>query len=567
MSQSLYTAMGGITAATTEIQVVSNNVANINTTAFKSSSVNFSDVFSTTLSSGSVATGNSGGTNPIQVGVGTQVSSISKDFNSGSWVATGSDTDLMVQGNGFFTAKSTDGQTYFTRAGDFSFDESGNLVTSKGFKVLGTNSILSSTSSTDTVQVPKSIVAQVQGNTSIGTQLATNLNNIGNAFTTGAFSISDTGTVANTITAGTFVVTRTGGAGGSALPAAVTLSAADVAGPLDAMVADIQSQIGTPAASGITVGSANGQVTFTIDGTKTTGLGFAAGTSNFVATAAFPALPSGGVYTSTMATTAATYNINLSTADVTGTIGGLVTDIQSQIDAQAGGAGKSGITVGSSNGQITFNINGKNSSALTFSTPLNGATNFVAQADLKNSTLVNDVYASKILDYTANISQLTSAAQAVSVNSETIGADGSIQATYSNGDTLSVQLGPDKSTYQFLYTTATGVAITGNSCTVDPNLAKPANFVLQVAGITNTNGLLAVGSNLFKAGPNSGNVVYSVGGQMGLGKLASGGLEASNVDLSQELSNMILAQRAIQANSRVFTTTSNIMDVINQMGR
>ena len=122
-------------------------------------------------------------------------------------------------------------------------------------------------------------------------------------------------------------------------------------------------------------------------------------------------------------------------------------------------------------------------------------------------------------------------------------------------------------TYQFLYTTAEGVAITGSSCVVDPNLAKPANFVLQVAGITNTDGLLAVGSNLFKAGPNSGDVVYSVGGQMGLGKLASGGLEASNVDLSQELSNMILAQRAIQANSRVFTTTSNIMDVINQMGR
>lgn len=561
MSQSLYTAMGGITAATTEIQVVSNNVANINTTAFKSSSVNFSDVFSTTLSSGSVATGNSGGTNPIQVGVGTQVSSISKDFNSGSWVATGSDTDLMVQGNGFFTARSTDGQTYFTRAGDFSFDESGNLVTSKGFKVLGTNSILSSTSSSDTVQVPKSIVAQVQGNVSIGTQLATNLNNIGNAFTTGAFSITDTGTVANTITAGTFTVTSAGGVPGAHL---VTLSAADIAGPLDAMVADIQAQIGTPTATGITVSSANGQISFSIDGTKSTGLTFGAPqTSNFVAVAGLPAVPSGGVYTSTMATTNATYNVNLSTADVTGTIGGLVTDIQSQIGTPAA----TGITVGCSNGQITFSVNGKNSAALTFSTPLNGATNFVAQADLKNSILTNNVYASKILDYTANVSQLTSAAQAVSVNSETIGADGSIQATYSNGDTLSVQLGPDKSTYQFLYTTATGVAITGTSCTVDPNLAKPANFVLQIAGITNTNGLLAVGSNLFKAGPNSGNVVYSVGGQMGLGKLASGGLEASNVDLSQELSNMILAQRAIQANSRVFTTTSNIMDVINQMGR
>jgi len=121
MSQSLYTAMGGINAATTQIQVVSNNVANIDTTAFKASSVNFEDVYSTTISSGSVATSSSGGTNPIQEGVGTKVSSISKDFNAGSSVATGTSTDLMIKGSGFFTV--TDGSsTYYTRAGNFSFD-------------------------------------------------------------------------------------------------------------------------------------------------------------------------------------------------------------------------------------------------------------------------------------------------------------------------------------------------------------------------------------------------------------------------------------------------------------
>lgn len=567
MSQSLYTAMGGITAATTQIQVVSNNIANINTTAFKSSSVNFSDVFSTTLSSGSVATGNSGGTNPIQVGVGTQVSSISKDFNTGSWVATGSDTDLMIQGNGFFTAESTDGQTYFTRAGDFSFDESGNLVTSKGYKVLGTSSILASTSSGETVQVPKSIVAQVQGNTNIANQLATSLNNA-KAFTTGNFTVKATGTSA-ALSAGDFTITSTGTA---AATTTITLTAAQAALPVAGLAAAIQAQIGTPAATGITVGSSNGQLTFSIDNAEATSLTFgtpAAGASNFVAeTGLGSATIANNTYTSDITSGAISYNVNLNMADVTGTVGNLVTSIQKQIDAEAGGAaGSSGITVGCSNGQITFKIDGSKASTLAFSTPTTGATNFVAQSDLNNSTLKINTYASKILDYTANISQLTSAAEAVSVSSETIGNDGSIQATYSNGDTLSVQLGPDKTTYQFLYTTAAGVSITGSSCTVDPNLARPANFVLQIASVTNTGGLLAVGSNLYKAGPNSGDVSYTVGGQMGTGKLQSGGLEASNVDLSTELSNMILAQRAIQANSRVFTTTSNIMDVINQMGR
>ena len=88
-----------------------------------------------------------------------------------------------------------------------------------------------------------------------------------------------------------------------------------------------------------------------------------------------------------------------------------------------------------------------------------------------------------------------------------------------------------------------------------------------MATITNTEGLLSVGSNLYSAGPNTGDIIYTIAGEMGCGELASGGLEASNVDLSEELSSMILAQRAIQANSRVFTTTSDIMQTITQMGR
>lgn len=562
MSQSLYTAMGGISAATTQIQVVSNNVANINTTAFKSSSVNFSDVYSTTLSYGSVSTANSGGTNPIQIGVGTQVSSISKNFGSGSWVATGKDTDLMVQGNGFFTAISPDNQVYFTRAGDFSFDEGGNLVTSKGYKVLGTNSILSATSSASTVQIPKSIVAQIQGNTDIANQNCTTLNNVNNPFTTGVFTVSST-TPTTALSAGTFNITTTGT---GATTQAITLSAAEASGTISNLATAIQTHLTAAGVTGVTVGTSNGQLTFTMDGTVANSIAFAPGTSNFVAKMGLGnATATSNVYTANMGS-GLTYNINLATTNVTGTISNLTNAIQNQINAQSVG-GASGVTVGSSNGQITFGINGTTVQGLGFSTPLAGASNFIAQTNLQNAVLTGSTYASKILDYTANISQLTSAAQSVSVNSKTIGADGSIQATYSNGDTLSVQLGADQATYQFIYTTAQGVAITGENCTVDANVAVPGNFVLQLAGVTNTDGLISVGNNLFKAGPNSGDITYSVGGQMGVGKLASGGLEASNVDLSRELSSMILAQRAIQANSRVFTTTANIMDTITQMGR
>ena len=71
---------------------------------------------------------------------------------------------------------------------------------------------------------------------------------------------------------------------------------------------------------------------------------------------------------------------------------------------------------------------------------------------------------------------------------------------------------------------------------------------------------------MWSIGPNTGDTVYAVGGSMGLGEIQTGGLEGSNVDLSRELSNMILAQRAIQANSRVFSTASSIMETLSYLG-
>lgn len=464
MSQALYTAMSGISAATTDLEVISNNVANINTTAFKSSSVNFSDVYSTTISYGSVAAGSSGGTNPIQVGVGTQVSAVSKDFNTGSATATGKSTDFMIQGSGFFTVRDA-GSTFYTRAGDFSWDNTGNLVTSDGYKVSGTDSILSSTGSTDTVYAPTSIISVVKGNPNIATQLAAKLNNVDNPITVGTFTITSTDS------ASPAVVT----------PHSITLAATDLDGDVTELIAAIQTDIGTPAATGITVGCANGTITFTLA----------------------PLVPA-----------------TLTPA------------------------------------KLVFGAPGDTS-------------NFVTETDIGNAVLdpVTHKYTSKILDYTATITDVTSAAAATSINSLTVNADGSIQATYADGNTLSTQLGADGATYEFVFTTAKGVKISGTSLSVSPTVAVPANFVMQLATITNTDGLISVGSNLFEAGPNSGSIVYTVGKQFGAGAIKSGYLEASNVDLSEQLSSMILAQRAIQANSRVFTTVSDTMNTIVQMGR
>jgi len=155
MSQAMYTAVSGISANQAKLNVISNNLANVNTLGFKSSNANFATVFASTLSEGSAPNGLLGGTNPRQIGNGTSVSEIASNWSQGGNEYTGRNTDLMINGNGFFViqklnvnngAQSTDFS--LTRAGNFSLDANGNLVTSAGDRIRGSSLIDNSTTAT-----------------------------------------------------------------------------------------------------------------------------------------------------------------------------------------------------------------------------------------------------------------------------------------------------------------------------------------------------------------------------------------------------------------------------------
>jgi len=92
-------------------------------------------------------------------------------------------------------------------------------------------------------------------------------------------------------------------------------------------------------------------------------------------------------------------------------------------------------------------------------------------------------------------------------------------------------------------------------------------MILQLATVTNEAGLVALNNTLWQTGPNTGIQTFTIGHQLGLGGVMAGGLEGSNVDLSRELANMILNQRAVQANSRVFSTASNVLEMMTSLGR
>ncbi len=136
MLRSLFSGISGLRVNQTMLDVTGNNIANANTIGFKSSSTVFQDTLSQMLTGASASNLNRGGTNPVQVGLGVQLAATQTNFTQGSTQTTGRATDLMIQGDGFFVTRKGN-ENLYTRAGSFTFDETGALVTPTGNRVQG----------------------------------------------------------------------------------------------------------------------------------------------------------------------------------------------------------------------------------------------------------------------------------------------------------------------------------------------------------------------------------------------------------------------------------------------
>lgn len=156
MLRSLFSGISGMRSHQTMMDVVANNIANVNTAGFKSSSTVFEDTLSQMLTAAGAPQGTNGGTNPAQVGLGVQVAGVNTNFGQGATQMTGRATDLMIQGDGFFVVN--DGQQQlFTRSGAFSFDTNGKLVTTGGAAVmgwLGTNGVVNTNGPLQQIVLP-----------------------------------------------------------------------------------------------------------------------------------------------------------------------------------------------------------------------------------------------------------------------------------------------------------------------------------------------------------------------------------------------------------------------------
>jgi len=137
MLRSLYSGVSGMKNLQTKMDVISNNIANVNTTGFKSNRVLFQDLMSQTTQGANGPANGLGGTNATQIGLGVQTGAISTDFAVGAPQGTGNAMDFYITGSGFFIVKGQGNETFYTRDGALVRDSQGNITNNAGMKLQG----------------------------------------------------------------------------------------------------------------------------------------------------------------------------------------------------------------------------------------------------------------------------------------------------------------------------------------------------------------------------------------------------------------------------------------------
>ncbi len=137
MIRSMSSALSGLRNHQAMIDIVGNNIANVSTVGFKSSTAVFSDVLSQTLNGAGRPSATTGGTNPSQIGLGSKLAGTVQSFQQGAIQRTGRSTDMAIQGDGFFIVRTAGGENLFTRAGSFNLDATGRLTSTDGMPLQG----------------------------------------------------------------------------------------------------------------------------------------------------------------------------------------------------------------------------------------------------------------------------------------------------------------------------------------------------------------------------------------------------------------------------------------------
>ena len=487
MMRSLFSGVSGLKVHQTKMDVIGNNISNVNTIGFKSSSVTFADVFYQTTqgASGPNTTTGTTGRNAMQIGLGANVASVTASITtSGASQRTDNPFDVMIEGEGFFIVNSG-GTNYFTKAGSFNVDAQGTLCTAGGASVMGwqvddndpTKTVADAVSPLS-IMAPENLYAEPEATSAVYVA--------GNIDSKDTQIASETGKVVN--------ITFFDKMGHSYTADLRVWQSEDANNVYRVAVTDVKDEDGLSIFLNKLTDVDTGDITYEASGITS---------FNF-----------GGIEYQADVAEDGTVTIDTADAPVI-TFNGATGAFVNVGD---------GATPGDS---IAFLITADGGGgSTTESNPFESI-----DVDFSSITMYSTSGSSSLEATKGNLDGIGAGKQVGNMTGVNIDASGKIYGKYDNGD--SRLLGQ-----------------------------------IAVASFSNPAGLEAVGGSMFASTQNSGD--FDGIGQdptQGGGSLTTGVLEMSNVDLSQQFTDMITTQRGFQANSRIITTSDTLLEELINLKR
>lgn len=548
LTSALYTGLTGLNTSQFRLDVIGDNIANLNTTGFKGSRTLFQTQFSRTISAGTKPDGTQGGTNPMQIGLGSAVGAVQRSFTPGSVETTGVPSDLAIEGDGFFVLRTPENERVFTRDGAFSLSADSRLISADGFFVQGysvNRNFELIPGALGDISIPLGTLTTARATGSV--QLEGTLNSSGTVATQGTILRSQVlhDAANNPITAATAltVVKNPGGAALLANGDVITVNGVKRGGR------DVPSESFIVGTTGSSVGDLLDWLDLVLGIDDTAGVGGSpgvvvtgdgrlqisgnVGTENALEIASGTLISNGAeqipfAFSQAQAANGESAHTTFVAYDSIGTP--ITVDLTMVLETRTTGsstwrfyatcADDSDVRFDVGTGTVTFDANGQ----------------YVESPD--DSIVIDRVStgASDPLALELNLQRLSG----LNVSSSTIVMG--FQDGFATGTLLDYSIGQDG--------IITGTFTNGLNQTIGQ---------IALATFSNPEGLLARSNSVFFIGPNSGEARITTPLSMGAGKVSSGSLELSNVDLSREFINLITSSTAFSAASRVISTSDQLL--------
>lgn len=502
--------LSGLSADSSALNTIANNLANMSTTGYKDQVATFSSMLYQ-------AVGSSGSGDPIQEGSGVKLAANATDFTTGSISATGAVySDAAIDGTGFFVLNDGNGGQLLTRNGNFTVSNGGTLQNSDGLAVMGYNAVngkINSSGAVSNINIPVGQVMKPAASTEFSVTQTLDSSSPNGTTTPGTLTLYDS--LGQQLTGEITYTNNTVPGGPNTWGYQITLP-------------QTLTPIASSGGSVLTFGFGAGATVDPTTNLSITGTTSGGGTATILGptvtqgesltsyiTDVRNALSGAGITSVTLGTTPSGA---LTISGATATSGSIVQD------ANASGAA-SGSLVFDSNGNLTspaFNVSG-----ITFSGLSDGSGPLSLTWNILNSSGGSTI--SSTAEASSQSAQSADGYPTGDYSGEfSIASDGVISAKYTNGQTQT--LGQ-----------------------------------LAVATVSNEQGLMSAGSSAYETTSASGTASVGIAGQGGRGVIDGGELEASNVNISQEFSNLIVAQRAFEASSKAVTTFDAVTEQTIQM--